>query len=38
MILRSGGHMAHITLNQGLKRIEVSKLEIENELGSGFIN
>jgi hypothetical protein len=24
--------MAHITLNQGLKRIEVSKLEIENEL------
>ncbi len=26
------GGMAHIKLNQGLKRIEVSKLEIENEL------
>lgn len=24
--------MSHIKLNQGLRRIEVSKLEIENEL------
>ncbi len=35
---RTSVSQSHIKLNQGLRRIEVSKLEIENDLGSGPID